>query len=79
MSSVPGIISCLFCLQEFMDYHSVSCRSSKEIKVGETSGSPDMRSDRDSSERKIELSSPSTTETSTSSTGICLNFLIEVL
>ncbi|KAL7990918.1 hypothetical protein Chor_014348 [Crotalus horridus] len=51
-----------------------SARSSKEIKVGATSGSPDMRSDRDSSERKIELSSPSTTETSTSSTGKTKSF-----
>ncbi|XP_039213867.1 glutamate-rich protein 6 isoform X2 [Crotalus tigris] len=51
-----------------------SARSSKEIKVGETSGSPDMRSDRDSSERKIELSSPSATETSTSSTGKTKSF-----
>ncbi|ETE63745.1 hypothetical protein L345_10489, partial [Ophiophagus hannah] len=46
-----------------------SDKSSKEIKAKQISGSPDMRSDRASSERKMELSSPSTSETSTSSTG----------
>ncbi|XP_034295126.1 glutamate-rich protein 6 [Pantherophis guttatus] len=51
-----------------------SDKSSKEIKVGEINGSPDKRSDRASSERKIELSSPSATETSTSSTGKTKSF-----
>ncbi|KAG8136044.1 hypothetical protein E2320_009022 [Naja naja] len=46
-----------------------SDKSSKEIKAEEISGSPDMKSDRASSERKMELSSPSTSETLTSSTG----------
>ncbi|KAM6442565.1 glutamate-rich protein 6 isoform 2-T2 [Liasis olivaceus] len=44
-------------------------RSSKEIQVGETSDSPEMRSDMASSEGIMELSSPGTAGTSTLSTG----------
>ncbi|XP_070609536.1 glutamate-rich protein 6 isoform X2 [Erythrolamprus reginae] len=51
-----------------------SARSSEEIKVGEISGSPDIIPDRAASERKIELSSPSATETSTPSTGKTKSF-----